>query len=108
MMRLHVRDDDFTDPWQSNTPVLLQHGFIRHGGLWGGWVPYLGRRHRVLRPDLLGCGESPDPGPSYEYTFDRFVQQALQVLDDREIVRVHWVGEGLSSAVAVCFNLGLR
>lgn len=60
-MLLTVTEDDFTDPWTTTSSVVvLQHGFCRNHRFWGGWVPYLARRRRVLRPDLPGCGDSRD------------------------------------------------
>lgn len=97
---MFVYDDDFTDPWEKcKTAVLLQHGFVRNGKLWQGWVPHFGRKFRVLRPDFPGLGRSPDPGPGYAFSTEELVRQTLRVLDEREIERVHHVGEGVGAAV---------
>jgi pimeloyl-ACP methyl ester carboxylesterase len=96
---VNVRDDDFSDPWRPNQPVVLQHGFARSGSLYRGWVPYLGRRHRVLRPDLPGCIDSPDPGPGHVFTTDELVSTALAMLDERDIEKVHYVGEGVGGVI---------
>lgn len=55
---LAIAADCHADPWTDPSPVVLQHGFCRNHRFWSGWVPYLSRRHRVLRPDLPGCGDS--------------------------------------------------
>lgn len=92
-------DDDFTDPWSDAEVVLLQHGFVRNASLWRQWVPLLGRRFRVVRPDLPGIGRSPHPGPGHEFTTDEMVEGTVGLLDALGIERVHHVGEGIGGAV---------
>lgn len=99
MDRLHVRDDDFTWPEAAGAPALLQHGCARNGDMWRGWVPHLGRSRRVLRPDLPGCGASPDPGRDYAFTQERLVPRYVELLDSLSIERVHWIGEGLGAVL---------
>ena len=103
MNELVVWDDDFTDPWTATETVVLQHGNLRNGGMWRGWVPYLARDYRVLRPDLPGHGRSPDPGLDYALTADGFIAGALRMLDDRRIDRIHYVAEGVGAALGVAF-----
>jgi 3-oxoadipate enol-lactonase len=99
MGHIFVYDDDFTDAWKPAETVVLQHGFARNGSLWRGWVPYLGRRYRVLRPDLPGCGRSPDPGPDYQFTTANSVALMLDVLDKRGLERVHYIGDGMGGVL---------
>lgn len=100
---LSTWDDDFTDPWARSDGAVLQHGFCRNGNLWRPWVPYLGRTCRVLRPDLPGSGRSRDAGPDVVHTTERFVAQTLALLDQRDIERVHYVGEGIGGAIGAAF-----
>lgn len=100
---VNVYDDDFTDPWASNVPVLMQHGFIRTANMYRAWVPHLGRRHRVMRADLPGCGRSKDPGTDYRFSLDTFVATALAILDERGIEKVHYVGEGVGGVIGAAF-----
>jgi pimeloyl-ACP methyl ester carboxylesterase len=102
--QVHVYDDDFSDPWSDNIPILFQHGFARTANLFRGWVPYLSRKHRVLRADLPGCGLSPDPGPDYEFSTEDFVATALAILDDRGIEKVHYVGEGVGGVIGAALG----
>ena len=44
----------------ADTGVLLVHGLVATGDVFGGTPSLLGRRHRVLVPDLLGFGRSLD------------------------------------------------
>ncbi|MFF4338977.1 alpha/beta fold hydrolase [Kitasatospora sp. NPDC001540] len=46
-------------------PLLLVHGSGAAGSSWGPVVPALAERHRVIRIDLPGHGQSP-PAPSYD------------------------------------------
>ena len=54
---LHYVVDDYTDPWGKAETVLLLHGNAESGAAWYGWVPHLGRRFRLVRPDMRGYGE---------------------------------------------------
>src|SRR5690606_519807 len=57
-LEMHYRVDDFTDPWSTPDPILLLHGNAESGAAWYRWVPVLGRRFRVVRPDMRGFGQS--------------------------------------------------
>lgn len=54
---LHYALDDFTDPWKNAPYLILQHGYGRSGMFWYGWVPYLSRHFKIVRPDLRGLGQ---------------------------------------------------
>lgn len=42
----------------AGTPVVLIHGLPFQRGMWAGQFPVLGKKYRVLAPDLPGFGES--------------------------------------------------
>jgi 3-oxoadipate enol-lactonase len=97
---LAVADDCFADPWTDVSPVVLQHGFCRNHRFWSGWVPYLARHHRVLRPDLPGCGDSgriPATGLDLDTLAD-LLGRTLAATTDRP---VHYVGESLGGILGV-------
>ncbi|HEX5406586.1 MAG TPA: alpha/beta fold hydrolase, partial [Pseudonocardiaceae bacterium] len=80
--------------------VVLQHGFCRNHRFWTGWVPYLARRHRVLRPDLPGCGDSGHlsaVGLDLTTLAD-LLGDTLAATTDRP---VHYVGESLGGILGV-------
>jgi pimeloyl-ACP methyl ester carboxylesterase len=54
-------------------------------------VPVLADRYRVLRVDARGQGATPRP-PGYAFSPDGFVRDAVDLLDQLGIDRVHWVG----------------
>ena len=85
--------DDFTEPWRQPPAevVLLHPGLGGNGELYRAWVPVLGDRYQVLRVDARGQGRSPLPD-GYVWTIERFVDDAIAVLDHLGIERVHWVG----------------
>jgi 3-oxoadipate enol-lactonase len=98
---LFYRDDNFTDPWEPNDTVMLQHGFGRSGNMYYGWVPHLSRDFRVIRMDLRGTGESPHPGSDVHFTLDGLMSDFVGLLDALAIERVHYVGESLGSILGV-------
>jgi pimeloyl-ACP methyl ester carboxylesterase len=96
--------DDFTDPWEENQQVIgLLHGSTLNKKFYGPMVPYLGRRFKVLRWDQRGRGAStaPEPGKSLsgEAQDDgvnvghRYAKDALCLLDQLGIDKIHWVGD---------------
>lgn len=100
MSEMYVHDDDFTDGWTQSDAVVVLHGFGRSGELFRGWVPHLGRQHRVLRPDLPGCGRSAIPPPDHEFSTDGLLTQVMSVIDERGLDRVHLVGEGIGGVLS--------
>lgn len=46
-------------------PIVLLHGLISSGRMWGGEFDPLAERHRLVVPDLLGFGHSPTPPSGY-------------------------------------------
>jgi 3-oxoadipate enol-lactonase len=92
-MQLYCAVDDFLWPWDRTMPVVLEHGFTRHGVFWNPWVPLLCGERRVYRPDVRGFGRSTVPPDGFKYTIEILLADAVRVLDHFGIDRVHWVGE---------------
>jgi 3-oxoadipate enol-lactonase len=97
---LAIASDSFADPWQRVSSVVLQHGFARNHRFWTGWVPYLGRRHKVLRPDLPGCGDSAgiDPAGLDFAGLASLLADSVRTHDNRP---VHYIGESLGGMLGV-------
>jgi 3-oxoadipate enol-lactonase len=104
--------DDYTDGWAKPDAVILLHGIAEKGDVWRPWVPHLGRRFIVLRPDLRGYGESSRLTTdviedarklvTIEYLADD-IEALVASLDCR---RVHLVGAKLGALIAI--ELGQR
>ena len=78
-------------------PLLLIHGSGASGASWGPVVPALAGRHRVIRVDLPGCGQSP-PADSYEVPAQAGRVAAL--LDDLGLRRITVAGHSSGGYVA--------
>lgn len=99
---LHYRIDDFTDPWKKSGVILLQHGYARSSRFWHGWVPYLSRFYRIVRPDLRGHGESPvDFNPATESTVECYIEDIAAVLDELKLDSVHFCGESFGGILGM-------
>jgi pimeloyl-ACP methyl ester carboxylesterase len=90
---LHTYVDDFLWPWDGSIPVILEHGFARHGLFWNPWVPPLCADRRIYRPDVRGFGQSTVMPDDFAYSVDVLVDDIVTILDHFELERVHWVGE---------------
>jgi 3-oxoadipate enol-lactonase len=104
-IQLNYRIDDFRDPW-SDEPVdhiLMHHGWAKSMKWWTPCVPVLARRYPVLRYDCRGCGGSSVPSPQYAWSLQRFVTDALNVLDGVGLEKVHWVGFESGGAFGLAF-----
>lgn len=70
--------------------VMMAHAMGTSHRIWDWQMPALAGRWRVLRYDWLGHGDSAaPPGP---YSLDRFVADAVGLMDALAIPEVHWVG----------------
>ena len=93
--------DDYLWPWDDSRPVLMMHGFARKGLFWNRWVPAIAEKHRVYRPDLLGCGLSDQPPRDYHYVPETIGAQIIAVLDALSLARVHWIGESSGGLIGL-------
>ena len=87
--------------WESTgegDPVLLIMGLGLSGGAWWRTVPVLSRRLRVITFDHRGIGRSR--AFSYAYTTEALADDALSVLDDAGLDRVHVYGISLGGMIA--------
>jgi 3-oxoadipate enol-lactonase len=79
-------------------PVLLIMGLGLSGGAWWRTVPVLSRRLRVITFDNRGVGQSR--AFSYAYTTEALADDAVSVLDELGLDRVHVYGISLGGMVA--------
>lgn len=84
-------------------PVLLVHAFPTSHALWEHQIEALGKRYRLIRPDLRGFGGSPVPVPPY--SMEAFVADLLRLLDRLEIDQVNYVGISMGGMIGQVFAL---
>ena len=93
-VRLHYLVDDYREPWRGEPDAtgLLYHGFLKSLEHWTPFVPAIARHYRVVRFDVRGAGRSSIPPQGSEWTVDRFINDALNLMDALKIRKVHWAG----------------
>ncbi|WP_375459690.1 alpha/beta fold hydrolase [uncultured Enterovirga sp.] len=99
-LRLAYHVDDFTDPWRKPETLLLLHAAMGNSRRWFQWVPRLARRHRVVRLDLRGHGESEMPKADDPFSLSLLVSDALELLDLVGAERAHIVGNSAGGYVS--------
>jgi 3-oxoadipate enol-lactonase len=100
---LHYRVDDFTDPWHTAQTILMLHGNAESGLAWYAWVPQLARQYRVVRPDMLGFGESTPMPRDYPWSLDALTQDFCLLMDHLGVERFHLVGAKIGGTIARAF-----
>lgn len=79
----------------SGSAVLLIHAGVADRRMWDPQLPALSRRHRVVRVDLRGFGDSPLPPHPYDHVSD-----VVAVLDEVGVERAAVVGASFGGLVA--------
>ena len=100
-IHVHVRVDDFTDPWVPAPTVLMIHGLAESGEAFRAFVPALSRRARVARMDLRGYGDSPPMPADHPWRFDALVEDVARVIGALGAPRVHLVGGKIGGTIAL-------
>jgi len=87
----------------SGQPVVLLHGFPLHHAMWQDQVDVLGKRYRVIAPDLRGFGLS-GVGDEAVATMDRMADDVVELLDALEVrERIVLGGLSMGGYVALAF-----
>lgn len=95
----------------NGAPVLLLHGCGPGMSAWANWrllLPVLAQTRRVLAPDLLGFGYTDrpaEPGDNAHYRMDKWVQQAVDLLDSLGIAQTDLVGNSFGGALALALAI---
>jgi 3-oxoadipate enol-lactonase len=102
-LEMYYREDDYTDPWTQPDAILMLHGNCESSQAWYGWVPHLGSRFRVVRPDMRGFGRSTPMRRDFAWTLDIVIEDYLRLMDALGIERFHLVGAKIGGTVARAF-----
>jgi 2-hydroxymuconate-semialdehyde hydrolase len=88
-------------------PVLMIHGSGPGVSAWANWrltMPELGKRFRVIAPDMVGFGYSQRP-EGIRYKLDTWVDQAIGLLDALDIKKASVVGNSFGGAIALALAI---
>lgn len=88
-LEMNYRDDQFTDAWRASQTMLLLHGNAESGEAWNAWLPVLGRRFRVIRPDMRGFGQSTAMALDYRWSIDRIIDDFTSLADSLGLDSFH-------------------
>lgn len=80
--------------------LVLLHAAVGDRRLWDEQVEPFAERHRVIRPDARGFGETPLPGGPFSYASD-----LCALFDHEGIERAALVGNSLGARIALDFAL---
>ena len=72
------------------TPILMIHGGLAHGDIWGAQVADLMEDHTVIVADTRGHGRSTNDGS--EYSYHLLGSDYVALLDHLGVAQVHLVG----------------
>ncbi len=100
---IYYEDDCFADPWRKPETVLLIHGLAESSRAWIGWVPWLSREFRVIRPDMRGAGKSSIPQEGFKWSNEVFVDDLKKFIDKLQIPAVHIIGAKMGGSIAFEF-----
>jgi len=101
-LRFHYHLDDYTDPWQTKSVLLLHHAAGGNLHRWRGWVPVLARHHLILRFDMRGHAGTQLPSEG-TFSLQDLVADIAAVLDDLGIEKVHLVGASAGGIISLSF-----
>jgi len=90
-LRVHVAEAG------SGDPLVLLHTSFEHWYAWRHLIPALAAQHRVICPDMRGCGWSGAPAEGYEK--ESLAHDVLGLLDALGLERTGLVGHGMGGLV---------
>ena len=101
---MSYEDHWFGEPWTVPETVVMVHGNSESSRAWTCWVPHLARKYRVVRPDLPGFGESPEP-PGYGWTATELAADIGLLLDALKIQTCHLIGAKYGGSACMKFAI---
>ncbi len=93
---------DIVAPWlQGRHPIVFHHGIGTDRHVWSDWLPSVVTRHKVMRFDTRGYGQSAVPPESHAWTLDGALADLMEVIDVAGSGPVHLVGELFGGTAAL-------
>ncbi len=93
---------------QHKRTVMAWHGLARTGRDMDELAEHLSERYRVICPDTIGRGLSQwSPLPAQEYCLSFYARIALELFDQLQIEKAHWVGTSMGGAIGLVCASGL-
>lgn len=100
-LEMFYRDEAFPDPWRTPEPVLLLHGNAESGEAWNAWMPLLGRRFRVVRPDMRGFGRSTAMPLNHPWSVDGIIDDFLRLASQLGLGTFHLMAAKIAGPIAL-------
>ncbi len=97
---MHYEVDSFVEPWRTPETVLMFHGNSESGVVWYGWMPYLARHYKIVRPDMRGFGASTPMPADHTWTLDELVEDYVALMKTLGIPRFHLVAAKFGGTIA--------
>jgi len=97
-------DHWFGEPWIIPETVVMVHGNSESSRAWTCWIPHFARKYRVVRPDLPGFGDSPEPA-GYGWSAPELAADIGLFLDALKIKTCHLIGAKYGGSV--CMRLAI-
>jgi pimeloyl-ACP methyl ester carboxylesterase len=91
----------YRDIGERSEPVLLLHGFPETGDAFAQAAVRLGKRYRVIVPDLRGAGLSQRAASGYEKK--TLATDVKELIDHLGIDRAHVIGHDIGARIAYAF-----
>ncbi|MBE16933.1 MAG: alpha/beta hydrolase [Cytophagaceae bacterium] len=82
-------------------PVVLLHGFLEEHSMWSSLMNDLVSRHRVIRIDLLGHGQSGHLG--YIHSMEDMAEAVKCVIDILQLNNITLIGHSMGGYVSCAF-----
>lgn len=101
---ISYEDHWFGEPWIVPETVVMVHGNSESSRAWTCWVPHLTRKYRVVRPDLPGFGELPEP-PGYGWSAAELAADIGLLLDALKIQTCHLIGAKYGGSACMRFAI---
>jgi 3-oxoadipate enol-lactonase len=94
---------DIVAPWhRGRHPIVFHHGIGTDRHVWSDWLPSVVTRHRIVRFDTRGYGQSAVPPESHAWTLDGALADLMEIVDVAgDGGAVHLVGESFGGTAAL-------